>query len=359
MMKSKGYKQLLKLLWPLALVYASFVEIYKLLFKWGYLQSKRFEVATIVVGNLSTGGTGKTPHVEYIVQHLGHYHNLAVLSRGYGRKSKGFLQINWEDSAELSGDEPLQMAKKFPDIPFYVSENRCKGLEQIIRINPHTQLVILDDAMQHFQLRADFYILLTTYQQPFFSDLPLPAGNLREFAFNSERAQIIVVTKCPETIDQEDAKQWIRKIQPRKGQRVFFSTMIYGNPYNQAGDYIDKEQLGNKQVLLVSGIAEDKVLNDYLKSKVAFLEHLSWKDHQHYDKNKIDLIENSWNKFKENNSHPILLTTEKDAVKWQNSNLEYFILPIHVDICFNEASSFQRALIEVMYQKKGYPSSIL
>jgi tetraacyldisaccharide 4'-kinase len=354
------FKYLRLLLLPFSLLYGLIVELIKSFYKKGYLHAERFEIANIVVGNLSTGGTGKTPHVEYIIRFLKNYHHVAVLSRGYGRKKSGLRLVNLNDTVEEVGDEPLQIAQKFPEIPILVSENRLKGLEKIQRFNPRPQMVILDDAMQHWALKADFYLMLTTYQQPFFEDYVLPAGNLREFAFNYKRANAIIVSKCPSDLSKEAADLFIQKINPLPHQKVFFSYLKYGQAYRHAMPeiHLDWEELSKQQVLLVSGIADANPLEKELKSRNISFKHLKFPDHHHYTSSDWKKIMTSFEQLKSSSHHCLMLSTEKDAVRLHSladSSIPLYILPIEVDIAFDMAPHLQRVLVEVMYKKKGYP----
>jgi tetraacyldisaccharide 4'-kinase len=345
------------MLFPVGLLYGFIVEIIKYSYRMGWKKSTRSEVATVVIGNLSTGGTGKTPHVEYVLKHLSKYNQLAVLSRGYGRKSKGYHLVKTTDKAEMSGDEPLQIARKFNRVPVIVSEDRVSALEKIIQTQQHTQMVILDDAMQHWALKADSYILLCNYNKPFFKDYILPVGNLREFRFNYKRADMIIVSKCPENLCIEDAEKFILILKPQRHQKVFFSYLKYGEIYHHVNNNkISWDDLQSYNVLFISGIADTSALELQLKTLNINFKSLKYSDHHNYtEKDKKEIIEKFQNL---KNPNKVMLCTEKDATKLTELlyNFPLYVVPAEVEIAFNRAPDFQRALVEIMYRKKGYPS---
>ncbi len=355
-------RKLRLLLLPFAGLYGLIVEVIKLSYKLGWRISRRTEVASIVVGNLSTGGTGKTPHVEYVIGHLGPYHKVALLSRGYGRKTRGFKLVNAKDSAEAVGDEPLQICLKYPEIPIAVCEKRVDGMNQILKLKPETQMLIFDDAMQHWPVRADYYIMLTTYRDPFFNDYPLPAGNLREFRFNYKRANMLIVSKCPSTLSDAEAREFLQKLSPQKQQKVFFSYFKYGSPYiyGEKDQTIPLEQLESREVLLISGVANPEIIETDLRSRGANVQLLRYADHHQFRQSDWINILQKWQQLKSKSENCLLLTTEKDATRlagFLDASIPLYVLPVEVEISFNQAPALQRALVEVMYKKKGYPTT--
>jgi tetraacyldisaccharide 4'-kinase len=355
-------KHLRLLLLPLGILYATVVEIIKYLYKSGYLNSKRSEKAVIAIGNLSLGGTGKTPHAEYVINYLWKFHKIAVLSRGYGRKSKGFRAVSPNDVAEDSGDEPLQIAKKFPEVPVFVCENRLEGIEKIIKLKPETQLLILDDAMQHWPIKADSNILLTTWQEPFFADFPLPAGNLREFRNGYRRADIIIVSKCPKEISEKQKEEFLANLNALATQKVFFSYFTYSDPYlfEHTNQTLTLEQLDSRKILLISGIANPEVMEEELIRQGAHLYKIRYRDHHRFSKKDLENIMQKWSEISAKSENCILMTTEKDATRLKgliDASIPLYVLPVRVEIAFNKAPELQRALVEVMYKKKGYPGS--
>jgi tetraacyldisaccharide 4'-kinase len=355
-------KRLRLLLLPLGILYATVVEMIKYLYRVGWLNSKRSEKAVIVIGNLSVGGTGKTPHAEYVINYLWKFHKIALLSRGYGRKSRGFRAVSQSDIAEDSGDEPLQIAKKFPEVPVFVCENRLEGIEKIIKLKPETQLLILDDAMQHWPIKADFNIMLTTWQEPFFDDFPLPAGNLREFRNSYKRADIIIVSKCPEDISEKQKDEFLGNLNALATQKVFFSYFTYTDPYlfEKTDQTLPLGQLDSRKILLISGIANPEVMEAELIRQGAHLYKIRYADHHRFSKTDIENILQKWYEISAKSENCILMTTEKDAARLKgliDSSIPLYVLPVKVEIAFDKAPEFQRALVEVMYKKWGYPTS--
>ncbi len=350
------------LLLPFAWTYALVVEGIKWSYRLGWKKAQRSEVATIVVGNLSVGGTGKTPHVEYILRHLGAFHQFAVLSRGYGRSSKGILRVNIQNNAQEAGDEPLQLARKFEEVPVVLAEKRALAIPKILRWHPQTQCILLDDAMQHWALRADSYLMLSTYAQPFFRDFPLPAGNLREFRYNYKRADIIIISKCPEDIGVKERQQYLHWIRPYPHQKIFFSYFQYGDLYQfrQSQERISWKVLPNYAVFLVTGVANPKPLEQKLEQHCQVLKTVRYADHYNYKAEDWARIQKRFLRFKESMNTPaILVTTEKDAMRLElvtTDELELFLAPVEVEIAFGEAAALQRAIVEVLYKKKGYPT---
>ncbi|HKL04098.1 MAG TPA: tetraacyldisaccharide 4'-kinase, partial [Cryomorphaceae bacterium] len=198
---------------PFSWIYALIVWLRNKLYDWGVFQSSRVSVKTIVIGNLALGGTGKTPHIEYVLKLLNDQ-NIAVLSRGYGRKTKGTVFANSDATAETVGDEPLQIALKFPHIPVVVDEDRLRGIESIRQKFPQTQAIVLDDALQHRKLKGGLNILLTTFSNPFFRDRYLPAGNLRDHKIRARQSDAILVTKCPINISESTIQSFNKRLLP-------------------------------------------------------------------------------------------------------------------------------------------------
>ncbi len=350
------------LLLPLGWLYGLIVEAIKYSYRIGWQKARRFEAATIVIGNLSVGGTGKTPHVEYVVNHLGKYHPVSVLSRGYSRKTKGFRKVNINDRADQSGDEPLQIARKFPNIPVYVCEKRASAIDIIIQKQMQTQMIVLDDAMQHWPLKADCYIMLSTWEKPFFKDFPLPAGNLREFRFNYKRADIIIISKCPVDLTPTAAENYMRVIKPSSKQKVFFSHFKYGDLYLSLdpAQKIPLEHLEGRKILLVTGIANPEIMEKELIGRGCELECLRYSDHYIFSDKDWRKILNKWKEISEKFSNALFLTTEKDATRltpFLSDEIQLYVLPVEVEIAFGKASELQRSLVEVMYKKKGYPTT--
>jgi tetraacyldisaccharide 4'-kinase len=322
------------LLFPFALLYGALMRLRRVLYQQGIFTRTKSAVCTVVVGNLRVGGTGKTPHVEYIIQKLRNHYEVAVLSRGYGRKTKGFRWVQAKDNALQVGDEPLQYKNKFIDVPVAVDEQRVRGVAQIAQQNPKTDVIVLDDAYQHLALQADLYLLLTEYHRPFYNDLPLPAGNLREFAAEKSRADAIIVTKCPQNLTKKDKQNIIQKINPQKDQVVFFSVFRYGNliPLNNLPVLGFKDLKNYEQILLLTGIENPEPLLLELSKSNAHITHLNFADHHNFSATELDRIAHT---FQNMSGKKIAITTEKDAMRLRDfaaqKDLPLYYQSLHVD----------------------------
>lgn len=327
------------LLAPFALIYFGITWMRNLFFDWGIVKSETGPIQTLVVGNLSVGGTGKTPMVEYLINNLSQNYSLAVLSRGYGRKTKGFLQAEANSTPESIGDEPLQIYLKFHgQIPVFVGEDRLKALQIIHSIHPQINLVILDDAFQHQKLLPHFSILLTPYDRPFFKDFLMPLGRLREARTGAKRADLIVVSKTPHVPNpnKKDAiKSSIQKIVGSKN--VMYSQLDYGVPY--AINSLDKFK--DQPVILVSGLADDRLFQMYCGENFRVVHAFHFADHHDYsEKDGLEILRWINKQFQET---PVILTTEKDSQKLKLlakqgflGEIPIFALPITVKFAPNE-----------------------
>lgn len=314
-------------------MYGLINHIRNLLFDKGVLKTLSHDTAVISVGNLKAGGTGKTPFVEYLLRLLASSYNIAVISRGYGRKTKGYRLVNPQGRAEDFGDEPLQMAKKFPNVLFAVCESRNKAIEIIEAEYPAIDLVLLDDAYQHRYTARDFNILLTEYNRPFFKDRVLPFGLLREYRRGYKRADCIVVTKCP-PLEERERKDFAEKLKPLPDQRIFFSEIHYRLPY-LLNDESRKLNLSEHSVVLFTGISNNSHIVSYLKSKTLLLGTISYNDHHNFSQRDRLHILHRFRKLGKADS--ILLTTEKDAGRIGSFPIDVYVLPIDV-----EAMSYPR-----------------
>jgi tetraacyldisaccharide 4'-kinase len=293
-----------KLLFPFSLLYDGVTALRNLFYDWGLFRSTKFDVPVIAVGNLSVGGTGKTPMIEYLIRLLSKDHKVAVLSRGYKRKSKGFVLANNQSTAASLGDEPFQYYRKFKNICVAVDENRSHGIKKLLNEKP--EIILLDDAFQHRRVRASLYILLTAYADLYTDDLVLPAGNLRESSRGAARANIVVVTKCPETLSEAEQLAIRKKLGLSKTQTLFFSTVQYDTDAISLGHTMPVESLKHQEKILVAGIANPKDFFAYLQAPMDSLE--VFEDHHSYSqKDAIALLEKAAGR-------PIV-TTEKDYVR--------------------------------------------
>ena len=307
--------QLLRILaFPFSLIYALVVYFRNVLYDSGILQSTEFKTPIVSVGNLSTGGTGKTPMIEWLLTHLSAGSKLAVLSRGYKRKTRGFVLAQTTSTAEEIGDEPLQIYSKFPEVSVAVDADRIRGIKRL-ETSKHPNLILLDDAYQHRKVKPLFSILLTSYGKLYTNDWYLPTGNLRDTISSSKRADLIVVTKCPPDLDNENQLRITRELKPRKDQRVLFCSLEYDINLKGKKEKISLDGLQNKEVTLVTGIANPKPLITFLKSANITFDHHQYRDHHFFSRKEIDFF----------NSKPLILTTEKDYMRLKDSvdNLYY------------------------------------
>ncbi|MGB5386944.1 MAG: tetraacyldisaccharide 4'-kinase [Eudoraea sp.] len=307
--------QLLRILaFPFSLIYALAVYFRNVLYDSGILQSTEFKTVVVSVGNLSTGGTGKTPMIEWLLNHLSPSSKLAVLSRGYKRKSRGFVLAQKTSTAEEIGDEPLQIYSKFPEVSVAVDADRIRGIK-LLETSKHPNLILLDDAYQHRKVNPLFSILLTSYGNLYTNDWYLPTGNLRDNKSSSKRADLIVVTKCPPDLDDESQLRITRELNPGKNQRVLFCALEYDINLKGKKEEISLNGLQNKVVSLVTGIANPKPLIAFLKSAEINFDHHQYRDHHFFSRKEIDFF----------NSKPLILTTEKDYMRLKDSveNLYY------------------------------------
>lgn len=293
-----------KMAWPISLIYGAVVHVRNWLFDKGIFTSQSFPVSTICVGNLSVGGTGKTPMIEFLISRMQDTHRLAVLSRGYKRKSKGFQLGDSHSTVEVLGDEPFQIQRKFPKIAVAVDADRQNGITQLQRmVKP--SLILLDDAFQHRRVKPSFSVLLTTYATPYFNDWYLPTGGLRDAKMASKRADIIVVTKCPPQFGKDEMESFTRQLKKSEGQLVLFSTLVYQDALCGQKDSLNLDDLKNRKFTLVTGIANPKPLVDHLKEKGLVFEHLKFTDHHAFTSSEIRVL----------NQKGLIVTTEKDYVR--------------------------------------------
>jgi tetraacyldisaccharide 4'-kinase len=336
------------LLLPFAVLYNIIAGIRNRLYDIGFKPSIQFEIPVIGVGNLSVGGTGKTPMIEHLVRLLHTNYNVATLSRGYGRKTKGMRIGNSLDDASTLGDEPYQFYRKFnAHITVAVGEDRAYAIPNIIHQFPDTQVVLLDDAYQHRRVRPTMNILLTDYNRPFYSDFLLPAGRLRESRNGAERANVIVVTKCPEEITDDKMMKIEKSVRSYADHPVFFTKIRYGFP--QA--FGNAETIGDR-VVLVSGIANAKLLEDYVRNNFKMVRHIAYADHHDYTVSELDQLLRLVNA----DSQITILTTEKDMVKIDSpafksitSKLPLFYLPIEIEFIKNGKDFDEMVLTSIQH----------
>ena len=343
------------LLFPISVLYGTVTFVRNKMFDCGILPSEKFDVPVICVGNLSVGGTGKTPHTEYLARLLSARYRVAVLSRGYKRKSKGFVLADERTTARELGDEPYQIRRKFPDIKVAVDADRRNGITRLMQLpdEEKPEVIILDDAFQHRYVKPTLSLLLTDCKRLYTSDYVLPAGRLREWKSGASRADIIIVTKCKADISDEERENILRQISPSKKQRVFFTYINYGELLPVFGDRSDalmNVTSGNPEVILLTGIANPLPLKNKVEEFSSNIDMLSFPDHHDFSEADIRSVENRLKTGKD--SRKIVVTTEKDAVRLlANSYLSddykglFYYLPIKIDFCGGEAENFDKIIL--------------
>ena len=294
---------------------------------------KEFKKPIIVVGNLAVGGTGKTPHTLYLLELLSQNYRVASLSRCYGRKTSGFIIANYDSSARQIGDEPMIFFKRFKNrILVAVGENRVEAIDQLLK-RFRLDAIILDDAFQHRALKAGFYILLTEYNNRYTKDFLLPMGNLRESGRESNRANIIIVTKCPKDLNDKEKEEIKQELKIKNNQYLFFSTVKYHEELKHIDFDIPTNQLGDYNVLLVTGIANSSSLEEYVKRESKSVQYLKYPDHYNFKPQDVKSIAKAFESLPE---PKIILTTEKDYMKLRHEhriveNLYYLPISIEID----------------------------
>lgn len=318
-MKTTKDRILTCILTPMAWLYGAVTWTRNKMFDLGILKERKFDVPVVSVGNITVGGTGKTPHVEYIVSNLASVYNMAVLSRGYRRKTKGFVLANSKSTPEIIGDEPYQIYKKYGiKVQVAVCENRRKGIEELLKAYPGIQLIVLDDAFQHRWVKPKVSIMLMDYNRPIFNDKMLPLGRLRESPAQEERADMVIVTKCPETLMPLDFRLMSNRLDLMKFQKLYFSRYEYGglmpvfpddSPYRATLGSLT----ASDSVLLLTGIAHPRYFVRYFKHYPFKVKVDHYPDHHEFDRDDLKHIEEKF--YKLSGEHKIIVTTEKDAVR--------------------------------------------
>jgi tetraacyldisaccharide 4'-kinase len=320
-------------LFPFALLYHMVTALRNHLYNIGYKPSFRFEANVIAVGNLSVGGTGKTPMVQYLVRNMLLKRRVAVLSRGYGRKTSGFKIVSAADDVADAGDEAVMIKSQFPEITVAVGEERVMAIPELLANDEKTEAIILDDAYQHRSVVPSFSILLTTYQHPFYNDYVLPMGFLREARIGAKRADVIVVSKCPSEISREEKEEIDSQIRVYAGEcQVFFTGIKYGTPVTLKGN---TELVEGDRVVAVSAIADEKLFEEKLSDKFSCIKAFRYRDHYRFPDHTITMLD----EYATSNDAAIVLT-EKDAVKWmphaERLTSRVFILPVKVSFLEGE-----------------------
>ncbi|MEE2700132.1 MAG: tetraacyldisaccharide 4'-kinase [Bacteroidota bacterium] len=332
------------LLYPFSFLYAIITNIRNLLFDMGILASKEYDLPIICIGNLSAGGTGKTPLTDYVVSLLSDY-KTAILSRGYGRKTQGFKIVEIGNKAGDVGDEPLLLKQKHPNALVVVDENRTRAIERIIKNYPEIDLILMDDGFQHRSVIAGLNILLTHYHLPYYKDFLLPMGTLRESIKASERANIIIVSKSPKDLNPTEKKGIIQQLGVFITQRCYFSNIKYKNwkCFSNNTELLDEERYS---ITLVSGIANPNPLIKKLEKDGHDIALMQFANHHNYTESDISAILKQYNQ--DNSAKKLILTTEKDAVKlktfendFEDTNL--YVIPIETEL--EEKENFDKQIL--------------
>jgi tetraacyldisaccharide 4'-kinase len=346
------------LLLPFSLLYGLGVSIRDFFYRRKLLISVKFNLPVISVGNLSVGGAGKTPHIEYLIRALRPYLNVATLSRGYMRKTQGYQVVRPFNTAEDVGDEPLMFARKFPDAFVTVNESRELGIPQIIQQAPQTQVILLDDAFQHRSVQPGLNILLTEYSRPFTRDYLLPSGRLREWRSAYRRADIIIVSKCPPDLTEQEKEAMVAEIKPFPFQDIFFSSYRYLQPYYIFNPNYRIDLQEDISVLLVCAIAGTDYLMNYLELKAGTVRTKEYEDHHYFSSTDLEDIERMFNAMP--GGKKIILTTEKDAMRLEmhrqwliEKKLPVMVLPVEVYFHFDDGPLFDKSVKEFLLEFKA------
>ncbi len=332
-----------KLLFPLAILYGLISSIRNFLYDKGVLKSYMFDLPVIAVGNLSVGGTGKTPQIEYLIRLLSDNYKIATLSRGYKRKSEGFILADVSVNAAIIGDEPYQYYLKFPNIKVAVDADRTNGIQQLLSLKEKPDLILLDDAFQHRKVRAGFYILLTSYGDLFSDDFLLPTGNLRESRKGAQRADLIIVTKCPESLTDKEQNEIKEKLGNKKP--VFFSRVIYDDSVYSANLTKKIVEIKALDKLVLAGIAKPKPFFDFVKQTNDLVK--TYPDHHHFSESDIAEI-------KKLAGAKIIITSEKDYVRLKNDfpQEQLFFLPIKTNF-LSASADFDKKIQNYVGKSSG------
>lgn len=356
-----------KWLYPLSFLYGVGVNFRNKLFDWKIIRSHSFDVPVICIGNITVGGTGKTPHTEYLIKLLKEEFQVAVLSRGYKRKSKGYILATTGTPITQIGDEPYQMKQKFPEVHVAVDADRCNGIEQLCdsRITPEVEVVLLDDAFQHRYVKPGITILLVDYHRMIDEDSLLPAGRLREPARGKRRANIVIVTKCPHDIKPIDYRLISKQMDLYPYQKLYFSTLTYGElmPLDHEKTSRPLNSLEkDEKVLLLTGIASPEQLKQDLGHYTSHIDTVSFPDHHTFTAKDLQLVKQRFEQMEGNKK--LIITTEKDATRLvghpqldEELKKSIYVLPVEIKILQNQQENFNENIIK--YVRANSRNSIL
>ncbi len=332
-----------KILLPFVPFYYLITWLRNKLYDLGIKRSTTYTFPIIAIGNLSVGGTGKSPMIEYLVTLLKDKVSLATLSRGYKRETKGFKLVATSSTAKQVGDEPLQFKRKFADVVVAVDADRRSGISNLRSLTPQPEVILLDDAYQHRKVKAGFYILLTAYYDLYCNDIVLPTGNLREPKKGADRADIIIVTKCPSSLSFGERKRITDKLAIKPNQDLFFTTIDYGNNIVNVSETKPISSLQNIHFTLVTGIANPTPLLDYYTSLGLIFDHISFPDHHNFTDAELDKL----------NNLEFIVTTEKDYMRLASDISEEKLWYQPIEVKFVEgAASFNDKILKFIEKNK-------
>lgn len=348
------------LLYPFKLLYGVVIAIRNFLYDAGMLKQHEFAIPIISVGNLTAGGTGKTPHAEYLISILKKNFKVAFLSRGYKRKTKGFLLAGPKSGIKEIGDEPVQIKQKFPEIPVAVCEKRVVGINQLMKLSKcEIDVIVLDDAFQHRSVKPNINILLIDYTRQIFNDKLLPVGRLREPASSRFRANFIIFTKCPPHLQPIEQRIIKNKLDLRPYQNLFFTTIVYGEiTPAEKGFHLFANDMRLYTVMLLTGIANSQPLVDYLTPQVGEIIHIEYPDHYEYSSADVDKLEEQYNTL--DAREKIIITTEKDLVRIKSigtlpkefiENLYY--IPIEIKFLDRTKDTFNKRILNYVTENRS------
>ena len=342
------------------MLYGLGVWVRNMMFDLDLLPSTEFDLPVISVGNLTVGGTGKTPHVEYLIELLKDEYNIAVLSRGYRRKTRQFIIATTDSSVDEIGDEPRQLKQKYPGITVAVDRKRVHGVRMLLNQASPPDLVILDDAFQHRYIKPGFSILLIDFNRPLENDLLLPAGRLREPARRRERANMILVTKSPERLKPIEMRQYVKDLGLHIRQHLFFTTIAYDNIYPVFDISVPQGMEHFKQkkspVLLVTGIADPRSVKRFVRNISTHITAMSFPDHHNFSRADLEKIENEFRAL--GSEDAIIITTEKDAMRFQALQppeiirRSLYMVKIKVSFLNNDNINFNKYILSYVRSNK-------
>lgn len=357
---SLSRKKFAFILYPISLIYGFIIVIRNWMYNANIFSEKEFNIPIISIGNITVGGTGKTPHSEYLIKNLKDNFNVAVLSRGYKRKTRGFILSDKNSTYLDIGDEPLQIKNKFSDIQVAVCANRVKGIQKLLKLDTEKKLdlILLDDAYQHRAIKPGISILLMDFNNPIYEDKMLPLGNLRESFYEKYRANIVIVTKTPNEIKPIEKRIIEKNLNLFPYQSLYYSTIKYGEiiPVYSADRNIPDFENIKFDCLVVTGIANPDSLYSYLKTICKTITPIKYSDHHNFSKSDFENIVSEYENIVSSNK--IIITTEKDSIRFRNSiyqdlliNLPLYYISIEIDFLNNDELTFKNQIIN--YVKKN------